>query len=124
MLEVCSSYHSSTHTEIILASLDNAVELYNTYYDKAALMLEDLEAKKLLKEDPWKDPFQELFYYLWHHAGRRARQGAAMNGPDYAHWHGFFQVFQIDKDMEDIYNYRIQHNAIEELSPVMSTGPQ
>jgi len=65
----------------------------------------------------------ELFYYLWHHTGRRARHGAAMDGPDYAHWHGFFQIFQIYKDMEDIYRYRMKHGKIEELSPVMSTGP-
>ncbi|HOZ48715.1 MAG TPA: multiheme c-type cytochrome [Candidatus Hydrogenedentes bacterium] len=123
MVQVCRSCHSSTHTEAIMASLDNAVALYNLYYDKATAMLSELKEKKLLKEDPWKDPFQELYYYLWHHTGRRARQGAAMNGPDYAHWHGFFQVFQVYKDLEDLYQYRIEHNAIEELSPVMSTGP-
>ena len=123
MLEVCSNCHSSLHTGVIMNGLDNAVELYNTYYDKAVAMLDDLKEKKLLKDDPWKDPFQELIYYLWHHTGRRARQGAAMNGPDYAHWHGFFQIFQVYKDMEDIYNYRIENNKIEELSTVMSTGP-
>ncbi len=123
MLQVCSACHSSTHTKPIMAGLDNAVNLYNTYYDKAFAMLTELKEKKLLKEDPWKDPFQELYYYLWHHTGRRARQGAAMNGPDYAHWHGFFQVFQLVKDMEDLYEGRIKNNKIEELSPVMSTGP-
>jgi hypothetical protein len=86
-------------------------------------MLADLKAKNLLKQDKWKDPIQELYYYLWHHVGRRARQGSAMDGPDYAHWHGFFQLFQVYKDMEDIYNYRIKNNKIEELSPVMSSAP-
>jgi len=123
MLQVCQTCHSATHTEAIMTALDSAVDLYNLYYDKALAMLEDLKAKKLVKDDPWKDPFQELFYYLWHHTGRRARQGAAMNGPDYAHWHGFFQVFQVYKDMEDIYDYRTKHGTIEELSPVMSSGP-
>ena len=70
------------------------------YWDKSVAMKEDLAAKKLLKDDPWKDGFQELMYYLWHHTGRRARHGAAMGGPDYAHWHGFFQIFQVYKDME------------------------
>jgi len=93
------------------------------YWDKAVEMKKDLEAKKLLKDDPWKDGFQELMYYLWHHTGRRARHGAAMGGPDYAHWHGFFQIFQVYKDMEDLYDMRVKTNKIEALSPVMSTGP-
>lgn len=46
-----------------------------------------------------------------------------MNAPDYAHWHGFFQVMQVYKDMEDLYNWRIKNNKIEDLSTVMSTGP-
>jgi len=86
-------------------------------------MKKELSEKGLLKKDPWRDGFQELMYYLWHHTGRRARQGAAMNGPDYAHWHGFFQVFQVYKDMEDLYKWRIENNKIEDLSTVMSTGP-
>jgi len=124
MIEVCSACHSSTHTKAIMTSLDHAVQLYNLYYDKATAMLDELKAKKLLKDDSWKGPFQELHYYLWHHTDRRARQGAAMNGPDYAHWHGFFQIFQVYKDMEDIYTYRIEHNKIEYLSTVMSSGPR
>ncbi len=123
MEKVCINCHSSTHTKNIFSALDKAVALYNRYYDNAQKMINELKAKGLLKKDPWKDPILELNYYLWHHAGRRARQGAAMNGPDYAHWHGFFQMFQIYKDMEDIYNWRMKHNKIEELSPVMDTGP-
>jgi hypothetical protein len=86
-------------------------------------MEKDLKEKGLVKKDVWKDGFLELQYYLWHHTGRRARQGAAMFAPDYAHWHGFFQIFQVYKDMEDLYNYRIKNNKIEEISPVMSTAP-
>jgi hypothetical protein len=46
-----------------------------------------------------------------------------MNAPDYAHWHGTFQMFQVYKDMEDIYHYRLKNNKIEELSTVMSSAP-
>lgn len=123
MLKVCRNCHGETHVRTQRAVLDNSVELYNIYYDKAEAMLNDLEEKALLKEDKWSDGFQELYYFMWHHTGRRARQGAAMNGPDYAHWHGFFQVFQVYKDMEALYNYRIENNRIEDLSRVMSTAP-
>ena len=34
------------------------------------------------------------YYELWHHEGRRARHGASMMGPDYAWWHGFYDIAQ------------------------------
>jgi hypothetical protein len=123
MRKVCVNCHGATHTLAQRKILDNAVELYNKYWDGAVRMKEDLKKKGLLKENPWKDGFQELEYYLWHHCGRRARQGSAMNAPDYAHWHGFFQLFQIYYDMENIYEQRLKNNKIEEMSTVMSTGP-
>ncbi|HFQ90101.1 MAG TPA: beta-ketoacyl-ACP synthase [Desulfobulbus sp.] len=123
MRKVCTNCHGPTQIDAQVKTLDNVVALYNQYYDKATVMLNDLKAKGLLKKDPWRDGFQELYYFLWHHTGRRARQGAAMNGPDYAHWHGFFQMQQVIKDMEDLYNYRIKNNKIESPSHVMSTAP-
>ena len=124
MRKVCANCHGPTHTDVQRQNLDNTVALYNLYYDRAEAMKNTLAEKGLLKEDPWRDGFQELFYYLWHHTGRRARQGTAMNGPDYSHWHGFFQVFQVYKDMEDLYNWRMANGKIEDLSHVMSSGPQ
>lgn len=123
MKKVCLNCHGKTHVRGQRQALDNTVELYNTYWDKAVEMKKELKEKGLLKEDPWQDPYQELMYYLWHHTGRRARQGTAMNGPDYTHWHGFFQMFQVLGDMKAIYEYRLEHGKIEELSPVMSSGP-
>ena len=120
---VCKNCHASTHTDVARDQLDATVALYNEYWDQAVIMKEDLAAKGLLGDDPWNDGFQELMYYLWHHTGRRARHGAAMNGPDYAHWHGFFQMFQVLKDMQAIYNKRIADGEIEEISTVMSSGP-
>lgn len=124
MRQVCKNCHSTMHTDVTMEGLDNSIALYNSYWDRAVAMKKQLAGENLLKADPWKDPFQELTYYLWHHVGRRARHGAAMNGPDYAHWHGFFQMFQIIKDMEDILDYRLTHKKIEPLSPVMSSGPE
>ncbi len=123
MRKVCANCHSKTHTDIQMASLDHMVELYNKEWAAALKMKKALAEKNLLKQDKWRDGFQELMYYLWHHTGRRARQGAAMNAPDYAHWHGTFQMFQVFKDMQDIYSYRIKNNKIEELSTVMSSAP-
>ena len=47
-----------------------------------------------------------------------------MNGPDYAHWHGFFQMMQVYKDLQEIYNNRIKTGKIEAMSSVMNSGPE
>lgn len=123
MRRVCANCHSPLHTQVQRATLDNSVALYNKYWDGAVTMKTTLQEKGLLKKDPWRDGYTKLMYYLWHHTGRRARQGAAMFAPDYAHWHGYFQVFQVYQDMQNIYNMRLKTNKIEELSTVMDSGP-
>ncbi len=123
MRKVCGSCHGPSHIQTQRAILDNAEMLYNRYWDGAMKMNAELKAKNLLGPNPWQDGFQELSYYLWHHTGRRARQGAAMNAPDYAHWHGFFQVFQVYQDMQNIYKMRLESGRIEKYSPVISSAP-
>jgi len=53
----------------------------------------ELYEKKLLsKEKPLDEMLEIEMYELWHHEGRRARFGAAMMAPDYAWWHGFYEI--------------------------------
>lgn len=112
---VCNSCHSSLHTDSFFEQGDRAVQLYNVaYYDPAKAMRTELEEKGLLKDNPWTDEFQITYYYLWHHEGRRARQGALMGAPDYAHWHGFFELQQDMYKLEQIYNQRIETGKIED----------
>jgi len=114
MKQVCDSCHGSLHTDGFFAQADKAVQLYNVgYYDPAKKMLDELGEKGLLKENPWTDEFQITFYHLWHHEGRRARQGALMGAPDYAHWHGFFELQQDLYKLEEIHKKRIATGEIE-----------
>ena len=83
------------------------------YYEPATEMLNELKSKGLLKENPWTDEFQITYYYLWHHQGRRARQGAMMGAPDYAHWHGFFELQQDLYKLEQIFEARMASGEIE-----------
>jgi len=111
---VCASCHSSLHTDGFFAQGDKAVQLYNVeYYDVAEAWRVELADAGLLKDNPWTDEFQIVYYYLWHHEGRRARQGAMMNAPDYAHWHGFFELQQDLYKLEEIYNARMESGVIE-----------
>lgn len=115
MKSVCKNCHSPSHTNGFFAQGDKAVKLYNeAYYKPATEMLNTLKEKKLLKDNPWTDTFQIKYYYLWHHEGRRARQGAMMGAADYAHWHGFFELQQDLYELEMIYKKRIETGKIEE----------
>jgi hypothetical protein len=114
MKMVCNNCHTASHTDGFFAQGDKAVQLYNVaYYEPATEMLDELKSKGLLKDNPWTDEFQITYYYLWHHQGRRARQGAMMGAPDYAHWHGFFELQQDLYKLEQIYEARMASGEIE-----------
>lgn len=114
MVQVCTECHSTPLVNGFFESADNAVKLYNeAYFAPAEAMRAELAELGLLKDNPWKDEFQVIYYYLWHHEGRRARQGSLMGGADWAHWHGFFDLMQDIYKLEDIYEQRIETGEIE-----------
>lgn len=114
MEAVCSECHSETLYKSFFESGDKAVRLYNeAYFAPAEKMRAELAEKGLLKENPWTDEFLITYYYLWHHEGRRARQGSLMGGPDWAHWHGFFDLMQDIYKLEQVYTQRIETGVIE-----------
>ena len=118
MKMVCNNCHTSRHTDGFFAQGDKAVMLYNeAYYEPATAMLNELKEKGLLKDNPWTDEFQITYYYLWHHQGRRARQGAMMGAPDYAHWHGFFELQQDLYKLEQIHAKRMETGQIGDKVP-------
>ena len=51
-----------------------------------------LKANKLLTDQAFDEHIEWTWFYLWHHEGRRARHGAAMQAPDYVQWHGMYEV--------------------------------
>ena len=93
MQDVCSSCHSSSFVEGFYKQLDSFVALYN---DKFAIpakeIREILMEKEVISKGNFDDKIDWIYWELWHHEGRRARHGAAMSGPDYAWWHGIYDV--------------------------------
>ena len=93
MQDVCSSCHSSPFVVGFYKQFDNLVDLYDTKFAKPAMAIrkELMEKGKISKAD-FDDKIDWIYWELWHHEGRRARHGAAMSGPDYAWWHGIYDV--------------------------------
>ena len=94
MEKVCLACHSEDWTKGHFANFDAAVANYNdVYYKPMKKLVDELYQKKLLSKDKALDEIIEIdMYELWHHEGRRARFGAAMMAPDYAWWHGFYEM--------------------------------
>jgi hydroxylamine dehydrogenase len=94
MQKVCLQCHSKTWTDGHYRNFDAVVENYNDLYFKPAkAIIDDLYAAgKLSKKRYFDEELEWEFYELWHHEGRRARMGTAMMAPDYAWWHGFYEL--------------------------------
>ncbi len=89
MVKVCTLCHSSQWVENFFRTADQNIIDYDIVA-RFAFELLQLAYKEGI-HDP-KNPLDEwmelMWYYIWHHQGRRWRNGAFMQGPDYAHWYG------------------------------------
>jgi hypothetical protein len=93
MQDVCSSCHAGGQIAGFYKQFDELVELYNDKFAKpATAIMNDLYQAKKLTVAPMDEKLEWTYWELWHHEGRRARHGASMSGPDYAWWHGIYDV--------------------------------
>ncbi len=93
MKQVCANCHTSGYVDSFYSQYDDLVVLYNEKFGKpGAAIMAELSKQGLLTKKQFDEKIEWTWYYLWHHEGRRARHGAAMMAPDYAHWHGMFEV--------------------------------
>ena len=93
MQDVCTACHASGLVTGFYKQFDDLVDMYNEKFAKPAtsIMNELYKAQKLTPA-PMDEKLEWTYYELWHHEGRRARHGASMSGPDYAWWHGIYEV--------------------------------
>ena len=93
MQDVCNNCHAAPFVEGFYKQFDNLVILYNEKFARPATEIrKDLIARGKLTKANFDDKLDWVYWELWHHEGRRARHGASMSGPDYAWWHGIYDV--------------------------------
>jgi len=99
MKNVCFNCHAPDTVNGFYKQYDDFVLLYNEKFGKPGKAIMDALKKKdettgqaLLTATPFDEEIEWTWFYLWHHEGRRARHGASMMAPDYAHWHGMYEV--------------------------------
>ncbi|RLE16546.1 MAG: hypothetical protein DRJ14_08265 [Acidobacteria bacterium] len=96
MEDVCTNCHGQSFADGHYYQLDATVKLYNEKFAIPATKIMKLIKKRHLLKNPaaFSNKIEWTYWELWHHEGRRARHGAAMFGPDYTWWHGFYEVAQ------------------------------
>jgi hydroxylamine dehydrogenase len=94
MQEVCLNCHQKAFVGGHYYQYDALVKLYNEKFAKpAGAIMKMIADKKLMaSKAAFSNEIEWEYWELWHHEGRRARMGAAMMGPDYAWWHGIYDV--------------------------------
>ena len=93
MKDVCSHCHTSSYINGFYEQYDDFVVLYNEKFAKPGkAIMGALTENGLITKTNFDEEIEWTWFYLWHHEGRRARHGASMMAPDYAHWHGMYEV--------------------------------
>ncbi|OGL44749.1 MAG: hypothetical protein A2161_14310 [Candidatus Schekmanbacteria bacterium RBG_13_48_7] len=96
MKDVCFACHEKTFVTGHFYQFDATVNLYDEKFAKPATEVMNLIKKHEVMKNKasFSNDIEWIYWELWHHEGRRARHGAAMMGPDYTWWHGFYEVAQ------------------------------
>ncbi len=93
MRQVCTHCHTGDYVDAFYKQYDDFVVLYNEKFAKPGqAIIAALHEQELLTATSFDEEIEWTWFYLWHHEGRRARHGASMMAPDYAHWHGMYEV--------------------------------
>lgn len=93
MKNVCSHCHTENYVDSFYKQYDDFVVNYNEKFAKPGQkIMAALKEQKLITPTEFDEEIEWTWFYLWHHEGRRARHGASMMAPDYAHWHGMYEV--------------------------------
>jgi len=95
MQKVCHNCHSPNYVNNFYKQYDDFIALYNAKYGNPGLkIMAALKKNGLITKPNFDEKVEWTWFLIWHHEGRRARHGASMMAPDYAHWHGTFEVAQ------------------------------
>ncbi|WP_434355174.1 hydroxylamine oxidoreductase [Parasalinivibrio latis] len=93
MKNVCQACHTKSMIDNFYTQFDSLVVLYNDKFARPGkAMMGMLKEQGMITDTGFDEEIEWTWFYLWHHEGRRARHGAAMQAPDYVQWHGMYEV--------------------------------
>jgi hydroxylamine dehydrogenase len=124
MQQVCLHCHTQNYVGAFYQQYDDFVVNYNEKFAKPGeAIMKSLREAKMITDAQFDEEIEWTWFYLWHHEGRRARHGASMMAPDYAHWHGMFEVaerfyMEFIPQAREIAEHAKEEGKIEEFDAV------
>jgi putative component of toxin-antitoxin plasmid stabilization module len=95
MVKVCTQCHVRSWAEGDLNKADALIDVYNAVVLSIKKKYYDVIKKEKLDKDilfNGKSEADNLWHEVWHHEGRIWRMGAFMQGQDWQHWEGSYEV--------------------------------
>ncbi|MEZ6053860.1 MAG: multiheme c-type cytochrome [Planctomycetaceae bacterium] len=124
MKQVCAHCHTPDYINAFYSQYDDFVVLYNEKFAKPGQkIMAELTKQELITKTQFDEEIEWTWFYLWHHEGRRARHGASMMAPDYAHWHGMYEVaerfyMELIPQAQEIAAHAAEHGQAEQAAAV------
>jgi hypothetical protein len=114
MQSVCLQCHNENMVDEFYTAADRATEAVNDWVAESNTIITPLKEHDLLSPDPFDEPIDFLFFELWHHWGRTAKFGFWMQGPDYAQWHGAYELLSDLAELQELVDEKLEEAGLGE----------
>jgi hydroxylamine dehydrogenase len=111
MQGVCIECHNDNFISTFYAEADLATERVNEWVLESQEIIAPLQDAGLLTAAPFDETIDFTFFNLWHHWGRTAKFGTWMQGPDYAQWHGAYEVLHDLAELQEMVDEKLMEAA-------------
>jgi hypothetical protein len=113
MQGVCLECHNENFIDDFYTAADLATERVNAWVVESDEVMAPLKENGLLTAAPFDEPIDYTYFNLWHHWGRTAKFGTWMQGPDYAQWHGAYEVLHDLAELREMAQEKLESAGIE-----------
>jgi hydroxylamine dehydrogenase len=108
MQGVCLECHNEIFISDFYNAADKATERVNQWVLESQEIIAPLQEASLLTSEPFDEPIDFTFFNLWHHWGRTTKFGTWMQGPDYAQWHGAYEVLHDLAELQKLVDEKLK----------------
>ena len=112
MQSVCLQCHNENMLDEFYTAADLATEAVNDWVEESNSIIAPLREHDLLSPAPFDEPIDYLFFELWHHWGRTAKFGFWMQGPDYAQWHGAYELLSDLAELRELVELKLEEAGL------------
>jgi len=113
MQSVCLQCHNEEFVSDFYYSADVATERVNEWVVESNEIMQPLIDNGLITSEPFDEPIDYTYFELWHHWGRTTKFGLWMQGPDYAQWHGAYELLSDLAELREMRDERLREAGLE-----------